>query len=425
MYNVVQEKITGTDMDSIRTDYYYRVSAHEYEDALTWYNGQHDIVESFLSKQPEAQLNRVFRRLPAHPREPSDDLMGHPSGSSQYNGKPYRKDVFRKGELVSRTDYTYEKKSTISSVFVDMPIRLISVDHDTYRDYRSIIESMYPKLFVFSNLGGNGDAQTEFFLDTENHYVLSGEKVTEYRSRPDGGRDSVVTSKKYGYDIRFGYPERSIEPTSVETAGDDGARVTDEYGYLTGYPAILARHKRSEGGDTIESRVLFREGTPLPERVQSRTDRSGEYRDEVVYSLYDGNNNVAQIQGKDGTPVTFIWSYYDRFPVAKIENATREEVIEGLGYPAGSDILDTWSGLASPSDDLLTRIAGLRDSLAGAKVTVYRYDPDRGLTGIIDPNGVSSYFERDAYGRLTESGYTDPDLVRVLLGRYDYNFGER
>ena len=35
---------------------------------------------------------------------------------------------------------------------------------------------------------------------------------------------------------------------------------------------------------------------------------------------------------KDDTPVLFIWGYRNRYPIAKIENATRQQVSVALGY---------------------------------------------------------------------------------------------
>ncbi len=56
-------------------------------------------------------------------------------------------------------------------------------------------------------------------------------------------------------------------------------------------------------------------------------------------------NNVAEIRGKDGTPITFLWGYQNRFPIARIENATREQVLLKMGFPAtATNVLDSWSG---------------------------------------------------------------------------------
>lgn len=421
VYNLVEESISGSDMEQIRNEYYYQVKTHQFEDALTWYNGQHEIVKDFYEKQPENTLNKVFRRLPALWHEPSDELTTHPSYSWQDCGQLIRKEHYNKNGLVAKTQYTYEQRSSISSVFVDFPIRLISVDKETYRQYQSIIDTQFPKLFIASSLGSES-LQTEYFLDVENHYILTKETTIHY-SKYENRIDSVISTKNYGYDIRFGYPEYSLNPISMTEFHSNGGKIEQEYEYLSGYPAILSRHRVNEGDSFNENRILFKSGTCFPERIQSRTDRTDGYRDEVIYSLYDSHNNVVQIEGKDGTPITFLWGYEDRFPIAKIVNATREEVMKGLGMsPESGSILDSWANFIAPSEDLLNQIAELRKALPNAQVTVYEYNPNRGLTVVTDPNGVKTCFEYDGYNRLTKSYYYDPELQKVMLQEYVYKF---
>ncbi len=428
MYNIVREEISGEEMEPIRTDYYYHVKLHNYEGVLSWYDGQTDMVKQFLENKPEKELRKLFRPFPAHPQEPSDDLSRHPSDSYQIYGRLIRKNCFRKDELVSRTDYENTRVSSNGSVFVDLPVRLISIGTDSYRKYMNTSTLSGKEFFVASNYytpsDENAKVQTEFFLDVTNYCVLSKEETTEYYSA-NGRRDSLVTTKEYSYNIDFSNPGVSLEPGKVETANSNGTSVTDEYEFLGGFPAVLSYHKHSEGGHSRENRILFKDGTCFPERIRSKTDRMSDFRDEVIYTAYDGHNNVAEIKGKDGTPVTFLWGCLNRFPIAKIENATRDEVLVGMGYSAtDTNVLDAWSGFVEPSDDILNKIASLRNGLPGARVTLYDYDPVQGLTGVTDPNGVVTRFEYDHYNRLTDSYYVDPDLQKVMLQQYIYRLGK-
>ena len=186
-------------------------------------------------------------------------------------------------------------------------------------------------------------------------------------------------------------------------------------------------HRHTEGDSWKENRILFREGTILPDRVVSATDRETEFRDEVVYTAYDLYNNVAEVLGKDGTPITYLWGYRGRFPVAMIENATRSEVLAAMGVDAGR--ADGWAGDMVPTPAMLQALQLLRTSLPEANVYTCEYEPLQGVIAITDPNGITTRYEYDGFNRLTRSYYLDPgsnsNSNKVLLQQYLYHLGEK
>lgn len=423
MYNIVSEEICGKDMDCIKTDYYYYVNAHPFEGVLRW-SGNENIVKNFLYTQPEKEVWKIFRHSPYHPQEPSDDLLRHFINSGQYNGRIFRKNCFKAGELVSRTDYSYSRIGTSSDVLVYLPVRKLQVDINTYLEHPNGLsgKEVYALSNYYEPSDENGALQTTFFLDNNLFYILDKETNTEYFN-VDSRKDSLVTEKKYTYDTySYGY-SYSMEPKKVEIMNSDGNWIADEYDYLYKFPAILSYHKHSEGGHSEESRILFKAGTCFPEKIQSKTDLLTDFHDEVVYTAYDGHDNVAEIMGKDGMPITFLWGYMNRLPIAKVENATRDEVLQGMGYSAANtNVLDSWSGFVQPTDDIWSKIHSLREKLPNARVTTYEYEPLKGVTAITDPNNVVTRFEYDLYNRLTDSYYLDPDLQKVMLQRNIYHF---
>lgn len=148
MYNIVREEIYGKNMDCIRTDYYYYVNAHPFEDVLRWTDND-NIVKKFLYTQPAKEVWKIFRHSPYHPQEPSDDLLRHFLSSGQYNGLIARKDCFKAGELVSRTDYSYNRIGTSSDVLVYLPVRKLQVDLDVYLKEPSDLSNK--EIFALSN----------------------------------------------------------------------------------------------------------------------------------------------------------------------------------------------------------------------------------------------------------------------------------
>lgn len=154
--------------------------------------------------------------------------------------------------------------------------------------------------------------------------------------------------------------------------------------------------------------------------MQSRTDKQADFRDEVVYRRYDASGNAVEIAGKDGTPVSFLWSYNNCFPIARIENATIDEVCAALEIESA----DEWTYDSVPDSDVRVRIGSLRELLPDARVTTYEYVSLHGVTAITDPNGVTTRFDYDNYSRLTGSYYLDENARKVMLQKYVYHFGK-
>ena len=84
---------------------------------------------------------------------------------------------------------------------------------------------------------------------------------------------------------------------------------------------------------------------------------------------------------KDDTPVLFIWGYRNRYPIAKIENATRQQVSVALGYDGDiEDVFGDWASLVVPTKEIWDKINSLREKLPGnTRVTTYEYAPCREL----------------------------------------------
>jgi len=58
------------------------------------------------------------------------------------------------------------------------------------------------------------------------------------------------------------------------------------------------------------------------------------------------------------------------------------------------------------------------DGLSNAMVTTYTYKPLVGLTSSTDPNGIPTYYEYDAFGRLIIVRDIDNNIVK----NYDYHY---
>lgn len=405
MYNVVSEVIEGADAYQ-KTMYYYNVKMHDFEDLLTWDdNDPSASVKEFVTSSITDANKTLVRKKPYLSHEQSDDF--NLGASNQKYGKLLRTEYFRNKELMATKEYVYTEKDFWNwEQEIEIPERQLIIDVNMYMQHHTVVE-------------GPAFTTYRYIIDWSTYSLLDKEITKRYHT-VNGRRDVFTTEKKYSYEFDFVDPGFSLRPRCVETTGSDGTQATDNFDYLANYPGILSYHKHTEGTDSRESRILFKSESCLPEKVQSRTNQMTDYRDEVVYRQYDGYDNPVEIAGKDGIPVSFIWSYRNRFPIARIENASIQEVYSAIGV---SD-LDDCAASEVPSTLIWGHINSLRDKLPNASVTTYQYVPLKGMVSVTDPNRIVTKFEYDNYYRLTDGYYLDPDSRKVMLQKYIYNFGK-
>lgn len=421
MYNIVSEEVRDyIEGNTLKTNYYYNVNAHNFEDVLRWDNNDPiGSIHTFLMNQPASITDKLVRILPGHPQEQPDDFVNFYAATNQFSGAPVRTEYFRGDKLVSSTDYTYKgERVWDSNISIDLPVRLLMVDIELYMKKPS---NLYGRpVFMIGNYSGAG-VRTTSYLDIETYRALDKEITKEYHY-VNGKVNVVTTEKKHTYNVSYSDPGVSLKPRYIETINSNGTKLVDNFDYRANYPGILSYHKHTENNNWKETRILFKPNSCLPEKVQSKTNLLPEFRDEVVYSAYDTNNNVAEIAGKDGTPIFFIWGYRNQFPIARIENASRQKILTALGYT--DDVFGSWASAAVPASDTWTKINSLRVKLPDARVTTYEYKPLQGVVSITDPNNFITKFEYDNYSRLTDGYYLDTEARKVMLQKYIYNFGK-
>ncbi|WP_257666028.1 hypothetical protein [Parapedobacter tibetensis] len=154
----------------------------------------------------------------------------------------------------------------------------------------------------------------------------------------------------------------------------------------------------------------------LPPSVGSATNYSPDsrYKVRLSYNAYDTKGNPLQYTLADGVPVSYVWGYGGRYPVAEIRNATRAQVT-GTGFSQA--ILDNTNSTEAQITAQLNTIRN-HANMGKAQVTTYTYKPLYGTSSSTDASGRTIWYEYDGFGRL----WRTRDHSGNVVEEYKYNY---
>lgn len=128
----------------------------------------------------------------------------------------------------------------------------------------------------------------------------------------------------------------------------------------------------------------------LPD-LQQTAKGNDALEDRILFQKYTPYGQLRELSLVDGTITTYLWGYNYSYPVAKIENATYNDV-SSIVSESG---LQNLNGTA-----LLNALNPLRAQLPDAMVTTYSYIPLIGLDQVVDVKERTSTYTYDTMGRL-------------------------
>ena len=140
---------------------------------------------------------------------------------------------------------------------------------------------------------------------------------------------------------------------------------------------------------------------------------------ELTVDLFDEKGNIRQYTSRDGNPTTLLWSYNYQYPVMMIVGGKYNDIKN-----CSSSISSIGSAMKFGNGGL-SNITSLRNSIVStlsnksnhAHITAYNYNPWFNVSDIIEPNGLTSHYGYDGFGRL--------NLISDILGtkqKFEYNF---
>jgi YD repeat-containing protein len=132
---------------------------------------------------------------------------------------------------------------------------------------------------------------------------------------------------------------------------------------------------------------------------------------------YDVYGNVEEAHRENGKHSCTLWGYEGQFPVLSVENATCPSVTNVLG--ATADLLRNSTDPVYYAE----QVQSLRDhdSMKESMVTLTAYEFSGGMKQQIDPNGYSTFYDYDEFGRLVRTLDTDRKIKEEYLYHYAIN----
>ncbi|KAA1243239.1 RHS repeat domain-containing protein [Aquimarina sp. RZ0] len=149
----------------------------------------------------------------------------------------------------------------------------------------------------------------------------------------------------------------------------------------------------------------------LPENIRSlKNGSSNVYETRLDFMEYDNYGNILEVSQTGGAITSYVWGYNKEYPIAKIENATYQDIAEALEISVAT--------LKTYGEDNFSQLNQLRTSLPNAMITTYTYDPLIGITSMTDPRGYTMTYHYDDFNRLEYVKDAEGNLVSE--NQYNY-----
>ncbi len=384
-------------------DRYFPMSSLEKERGKPLFTGSYDSGGNLLDRtdyyydNSENRFNKYFRRL-----QYGQTIVFGTGGigirfsvalrdyTYRYNLlKEVRSRYDRNGQnpLITVRDYTYDLKD-----------RVVAVSDSTYGDYiRTTVYTTHPEDYL----------SDDGFIDTLVLNNITGVPIERVTVKSDRSTSEVIGGSAYSY----------FDGSEDNGNGKGFPRKEYVLEFPDGNPIPLESFKFS---NNVDSGVL-------PIRGPGRNTtfvKDSRYVERVSYDCYDEYGNLLQYHVSGDIDITYAWGYDGVYPVARFDNLSDSAFRANTVLKGYVDRLDDSGDLSvgGAREDLKALNDSIRSSLpSGVMVTTYTYEPLRGMSSQTDPNGITTYYEYDIFGRLEAVRDDDWNIVEG----YDYHYRDQ
>lgn len=326
-----------------------------------------------------------------------------------------RYDGWMYGDLLNKTVYRNDGE------------KYTPLEHMEY--YYSVTDKSFGKIFtgeaasrnvIKESVTGKIPDEARLGNDYRRTEITVGAKVLSRSHRKVyAGDHSVNTVTEYEY-----ADPATTYPTCITETGPDGVKhitkLTYPQDYDDAYPysemvehnilSPVVKKEYTRGGQYLGIETPYSSPSaniyqPESAIIRHSASESGDIR--VTY-LYDDYGRKCQ-ETKDGKEnVVYLYGYSNQHVIARIENATYEDIVAKLG---GKEAVKRNASAKSPDMYL---IDALRQSLPVAQVTSYTYKSLLGVASITGPSGLTTYYEYDDLGRLVKTYIKNGNRLEVI-----------
>lgn len=340
-----------------------------------------------------------------------------------------------------------------------------------YDSYKIVSSWHYPVSTIIKEYPSN---EASPLISTRNYYFENPDhlQLTRELISTSKGDDHIILNK-YPLD----YPSLSPDPVSlaIKAMQNDSIYMHSiilesinkvENGFSDKIPSGLISTFLLNENKVLINRYFALGGELASEYDESTIDTAFRFDNDYDLILkvnsYDSYGHITETTLRDGSIIAYIWGYNQTQPVARIQGShysksfytsfeadgtvssiakTGDRVksistvnFQNLGfYPSETTTLKMsywycedskwkYSGelpYANQFTPVSTTIDELRVYEGGALMTTYTYEPPLGVTSITDPNGISTYYKYDTFGRLQYVLDQEMNILKYI----GYNYG--